>query len=365
MLASIDFAAVVENSKEREVDCLLVDGLTKSDVCAFAPSDRRVLVENAQSLIEKAHASGIKVVLNVSLKLSSGHHAKRYKPFKLSSVSSGQELPVYQSFGRAKDEASSWLPNMADLRVWDCLAEDVQFLLDAFDVDGINLDLGHLLPIVYKRDYRELARRDTDGSMYHSLEDRLLGRFVLAGVFVPLPLEACLPRNLLLDHLAAHLRSGRGKKLLFACDYSHLQRGGVLDLAGLASVMRTGFVPKLNVVELLQARQLESASHLQRFQGLLDTLGRLPVEGAVLHQTSNADTAELADLVSHDFDVYAVFLYLLRGSLVSYDCELHRVLKRPHRCNYYEVRRLAHDYGTVEVAKTCEDASAQATPTPK
>jgi hypothetical protein len=138
-----------------------------------------------------------------------------------------------------------------------------------------------------------------------------------------------------------------------------------LDLANVASVMRTGFIPKLNVVELLQARKLEAGSHLQRFQGLMDSLARLPVDGAVLNQTSNANSAELAELVAHDFDVYAIFLYLMQGSLLSYDCELHRVLKRQHRCNYYEVLKLAHDYGTLEVAKTCEDESAKATLTPK
>jgi len=364
MLASTDYSAIVENSKARQIDCLLVDGLHKSNVCAFAPSDRRVLVDNARSLIEKAHASGIKVALNVSMKLSSGQHAKRYKPFKLWSVSSGRELPVYQSFGRSKDAACCWLPNMADLRVWDCLVEDVQYLLDHFEVDGINLDIGHLLPILYKRDYAELSRRDTDGSMYHSLEDRLFGRYVLDGVFVPLPLEAAHPTSLFLDHLATRLQTPRGRKLLLTCDYSHLRRGDSLDLAGVASVMRSGFLPKLNLVELLQAHP--QATPLQRFQKLIALQASLPVDGAVLNQTSNANSVELVDLVAHDFDVYAVFLFLLQGSLLSYDCELHRVLKRQHRCNYYEVVRLAHDYGTLEVAKTSEEeSSAAATLTPK
>jgi hypothetical protein len=324
-----------------------------------------VLLENVKSLLDNAHAAGLKVLLNVSLKLSSGHHAKRYKRFKLSTVSGGRELPVYQSFGRCKDEGSSWLPNMADLRAWDCFLEDLQFLLDTFDLDGLNLDLGHLLPILYRRDYAELARRDSDGSMYHSIEDRLLGRYVLDGIFVPLPLEAAHPHNIFLDFLTSHLRMNKNRKLILTCDYSHLRRRGALDLQSLASVMRSGFIPKVNVVELLQARNLEAASHLRRFQGLMDLQAELPVDGPVFCQTSGADTAELADLVAHDLDVYAVFLFLMQGSLLSYDCEVHRVLRRQHRCNFYEIVKHAHDYGTHEVAKTRGEESGAATLTPK
>lgn len=70
------------------------------------------------------------------------------------------------------------LLNYRDVNAWSASIHDVKVLAARYGVRGVRLDNAQSAPVIMEVDDAELYRRDTDGELHYSEEDRILGRVV-------------------------------------------------------------------------------------------------------------------------------------------------------------------------------------------
>eukprot|EP00736_Rhodelphis_marinus_P004238 Rmarinus@m.30150 len=136
--------------------------------------------EEFKSLMKGAHDRELAVLVDLFSSVSASRAHRRYRHSVVHCLDKNGALLRHAStdgVGTTWDEGI--LLNYRRLETWDMLFADLEVLIDKYGIDGVRVENAQSLPLIMEPDVQELDRRDVDGCMAYSVEERFFGEVVV------------------------------------------------------------------------------------------------------------------------------------------------------------------------------------------
>ncbi|CDJ44845.1 glycogen synthase, putative, partial [Eimeria tenella] len=133
-------------------------------------------------LVQECHREGMKVVVDVSTRVSASHPHRHYLPLMLlHEDAEGKANYLYGGETRGIRRGETALLNYRKVASWNRFVLDVLAWIKKFGIDGVKLLDSATAPEVLLPNSRALSRRDADGEAAYSPEDIITGQVVVPG----------------------------------------------------------------------------------------------------------------------------------------------------------------------------------------
>lgn len=135
--------------------------------------------ENAfKKLIDEIRRVGMTPIVDAIDRVSKTRAHRRYRPFMVSSIHDGVQMPHPGTDGVENEWDATALLNYRHLDMWEDSIAEIENLIAKFGIKGVRLDNGQSAPVTMRIDDKEMYRKDIDDQFYYSPQERFFGTIV-------------------------------------------------------------------------------------------------------------------------------------------------------------------------------------------